>query len=148
VISHFTDLVAQYGYAAIFVVIALENVGLLLPGETILITAAIYAGETHGLNIISSRASSPSVARSRACSQASTRMERTRFLVFNGPGAVAWASTFGFGAYARGRRIEALSTAGACWSCCWWRLAQRLGYGFCVETVHASSARRIARPTR
>src|SRR5437762_3533918 len=50
--THLQDLLHTYGYAAIFGVIALENVGLPIPGETILLTAAIYAGETRGLNIV------------------------------------------------------------------------------------------------
>ncbi len=46
------DLVVQYGYFAIFVVIALESAGVPMPGETILISAAVYAGAHHGgLNI-------------------------------------------------------------------------------------------------
>ncbi|SFL69630.1 DedA family protein [Methylorubrum salsuginis] len=46
------DLIAHYGYLAIFVIITLESAGLPLPGETILLTAAIYAGSTGGLNIV------------------------------------------------------------------------------------------------
>lgn len=46
------DLIAHYGYLAIFVVITLESAGLPLPGETILLTSAIYAGSTGGLNIV------------------------------------------------------------------------------------------------
>jgi membrane protein DedA with SNARE-associated domain len=44
-------LLKTYGYVAIFVVIALENVGLPVPGETILITSAIFAASTHELNV-------------------------------------------------------------------------------------------------
>jgi membrane protein DedA with SNARE-associated domain len=44
-------LIAHYGYAAVFCVIALESAGIPLPGETILVTASIYAGTAHGLNI-------------------------------------------------------------------------------------------------
>jgi membrane protein DedA with SNARE-associated domain len=39
-------LIAHYGYAAVGVVVALENLGLPLPGETILILSAVYAA-TH-----------------------------------------------------------------------------------------------------
>ncbi|KQT61653.1 hypothetical protein ASG52_01870 [Methylobacterium sp. Leaf456] len=46
------DLIAHYGYLAVFVIITLESAGLPLPGETILLTAAIYAGSTGGLNIV------------------------------------------------------------------------------------------------
>ncbi len=44
-------LISDYGYFALFAVIALECAGLPLPGETMLIGAAIYAGETGGLGI-------------------------------------------------------------------------------------------------
>jgi membrane protein DedA with SNARE-associated domain len=46
-----TWLLAHYGYLAVVVLIALESMGIPLPGETMLITAAIYAGSTHRLNI-------------------------------------------------------------------------------------------------
>jgi membrane protein DedA with SNARE-associated domain len=45
-------LLHEYGYAGIFAIIALENLGLLLPGETILITSAIFAATTHELNAL------------------------------------------------------------------------------------------------
>ncbi len=46
------DLVVHYGYFAIFAVIALESAGIPMPGETILISAAVFAGARHGgLNI-------------------------------------------------------------------------------------------------
>ena len=48
---NFTELLSKYGYAAVFVIIALENLGVPVPGETILITAAIYAGTTHHLSV-------------------------------------------------------------------------------------------------
>ncbi|HEV2551881.1 MAG TPA: DedA family protein [Stellaceae bacterium] len=47
-ISHF---IAHYGYWAVAVVIALESIGLPLPGEATLIAAALYAGSTHETNI-------------------------------------------------------------------------------------------------
>jgi uncharacterized membrane protein YjjB (DUF3815 family) len=43
--------VQSYGYYAVFAFIALESVGIPLPGETALISAALYAGTTHHLNI-------------------------------------------------------------------------------------------------
>ncbi len=46
-----SELIASYGYLAVFVVIALESAGLPLPGETILLSAAIYAGSTGNLDI-------------------------------------------------------------------------------------------------
>src|SRR5213083_2281820 len=50
--AYLEHLLHAYGYAAIFAIIALENIGLLVPGETILITAAVFAATTHELNII------------------------------------------------------------------------------------------------
>jgi membrane protein DedA with SNARE-associated domain len=47
-ISH---LLSTYGYAAVFIVVMLESAGIPLPGETILISAAIYASTRHGLDI-------------------------------------------------------------------------------------------------
>jgi membrane protein DedA with SNARE-associated domain len=44
-------LIQQYGYGAIFLGVLLESIGLPLPGESLLIGAAIYAGTTHHLNI-------------------------------------------------------------------------------------------------
>lgn len=44
-------LVSAYGYWAVLVVVAMESMGLPLPGETILVAAAIYAGTTHGISI-------------------------------------------------------------------------------------------------
>ena len=46
------DLIAHYGYIAIFVIITLESAGLPLPGETVLLTAAAYAGSTGNINIV------------------------------------------------------------------------------------------------
>jgi membrane protein DedA with SNARE-associated domain len=45
------DLIAHYGYFAIFVIITLESAGLPLPGETVLLTSAAYAGSTGNINI-------------------------------------------------------------------------------------------------
>jgi membrane protein DedA with SNARE-associated domain len=44
-------LVESYGYAAVFVLVAVESLGVPLPGETSLIAAATYAGQTHKLSI-------------------------------------------------------------------------------------------------
>ena len=44
-------IITHYGYAAVFLLICLESLGIPLPGETILITAGVYAGTTHKLNI-------------------------------------------------------------------------------------------------
>jgi len=47
-----TNLVAQYGYFAVLVIVGLESTGVPLPGETTLVAAALYAGATHNLNIV------------------------------------------------------------------------------------------------
>lgn len=44
-------LIATYGYFGVAFVIGLESMGVPLPGETALISAALYAGTTHNLNI-------------------------------------------------------------------------------------------------
>ena len=44
-------LLTQYGYAAVFLLVGAESIGVPLPGETILITAGIYAGTTHNLSV-------------------------------------------------------------------------------------------------
>src|SRR5260370_40826956 len=45
------ELLASYGYVVIFGIILLESAGITLPGETVLIGAAIYAGSHHTLDI-------------------------------------------------------------------------------------------------
>ena len=44
-------LIAHHGYYALFALVALESLGIPLPGETILIAAGTYAGHTHRLNV-------------------------------------------------------------------------------------------------
>ena len=46
-----SQLVAAYGYWVVAAVVGLESMGLPLPGETMLIIAAVYAGTTHQLDI-------------------------------------------------------------------------------------------------
>ncbi|HET9733382.1 MAG TPA: DedA family protein [Acidimicrobiales bacterium] len=43
-------LLHSYGYSAVFALVASESLGIPLPGETILITASLYAASTHALN--------------------------------------------------------------------------------------------------
>lgn len=43
-------LIASYGYWALFILVAVESLGVPLPGETALIVAGTYAGTTHHLN--------------------------------------------------------------------------------------------------
>ena len=45
-----SQIIASYGYLALFALVAGESLGIPLPGETALITAAIYAGTTHRLS--------------------------------------------------------------------------------------------------
>jgi membrane protein DedA with SNARE-associated domain len=49
--TQIADILGTWGYFAIFLALALECAGLPLPGETILIGAAIYAGQTGELSI-------------------------------------------------------------------------------------------------
>lgn len=52
-ISHesLTHLVSTYGYWAVGGIVALESMGVPLPGEAVLIAASLYAGATHELDI-------------------------------------------------------------------------------------------------
>jgi membrane protein DedA with SNARE-associated domain len=45
------ELLASYGYVAIFAIILLESAGIPLPGETTLVAAALYAGAHDTLDI-------------------------------------------------------------------------------------------------
>jgi membrane protein DedA with SNARE-associated domain len=45
------DLVAHNGYWVVAALVALESMGAPVPGETVLVTAGIYAGTTQGLDI-------------------------------------------------------------------------------------------------
>src|SRR5260370_29389524 len=45
------SLLATYGYLAVFLFVGVESIGVPVPGETILVTAAIYAGTTGKLSI-------------------------------------------------------------------------------------------------
>jgi membrane protein DedA with SNARE-associated domain len=44
------QLISNYGYWALFALVAAESLGVPLPGETALIIAGTYAGTTHHLN--------------------------------------------------------------------------------------------------
>ncbi len=46
-----TQLVATYGVWAVLFFVAIESMGVPVPGETILLVAAVYAGATHQLSI-------------------------------------------------------------------------------------------------
>ena len=50
--THTLDtLLSNYGYAAVFVFVMIESLGVPFPGETMVITAALYAGSTHRLSV-------------------------------------------------------------------------------------------------
>jgi membrane protein DedA with SNARE-associated domain len=46
------ELIHQYGAWIVFALVLLESIGLPLPGEAILVTAAIFAGTTQELSIV------------------------------------------------------------------------------------------------
>ena len=46
-----SELIHQYGPLIVFALVCLESIGLPVPGETVLVSAAIYAGTTHDLNV-------------------------------------------------------------------------------------------------
>lgn len=49
--TNLQHLISTYGYWGVAVIVALESMGLPLPGEAALIAAALYAGATHALDI-------------------------------------------------------------------------------------------------
>jgi membrane protein DedA with SNARE-associated domain len=49
--EHLQQLIATHGYWAIALIVGLESMGLPMPGETILVLAAIYAAADPALNI-------------------------------------------------------------------------------------------------
>lgn len=49
--GHLHSWINDYGYEAVFVFVGLESIGVPIPGETALITAALYAATTHHLHI-------------------------------------------------------------------------------------------------
>jgi membrane protein DedA with SNARE-associated domain len=49
--GHLKSWIDSYGYEAVFLLVGLESIGVPLPGETALITAALYAAATQRLSI-------------------------------------------------------------------------------------------------
>ncbi|MHB1613295.1 MAG: DedA family protein [Actinomycetes bacterium] len=45
------SMLVRYGYLAVFLLVGLESLGIPLPGETMLVLAAVYAGTTGRLSI-------------------------------------------------------------------------------------------------
>jgi membrane protein DedA with SNARE-associated domain len=50
-LSQVATLISTHGYWIVAAIVAIESMGIPAPGETALITAAIFAGTTHRLNI-------------------------------------------------------------------------------------------------
>jgi membrane protein DedA with SNARE-associated domain len=44
------QFIVRYGYLAVFAFVAVESLGVPIPGETVLIAAGTYAGATHALS--------------------------------------------------------------------------------------------------
>ena len=44
-VEHLQPFVEHYGYFAVMLIVALESAGVPMPGETVLIAAAIFAGK-------------------------------------------------------------------------------------------------------
>ena len=49
--SALDDLLSNFGYLAVFALVGIESLGIPAPGETMLVTASVYAGVTHNLEI-------------------------------------------------------------------------------------------------
>jgi membrane protein DedA with SNARE-associated domain len=49
--SEIVFILSNYGCWAVFAFVAMESMGALLPGEAILVGAAIYAGDSHNMQI-------------------------------------------------------------------------------------------------
>ena len=50
-LEHLRHLISAYGYWSVAVIVALESMGLPLPGETVLVVAALYAATHHDTSI-------------------------------------------------------------------------------------------------
>ena len=50
--AYVEPFVASYGLWAVFVIVMLESAGVPMPGETALVSAAVFAGATGGLRIL------------------------------------------------------------------------------------------------
>lgn len=161
---HLAGLLHEYGYGLIAVLIGLESMGLPLPGESLLIGAALYAGTTHELSmpLVVAAASLGAIVGDNlgyligrsvgyrllhryggyvrltpqrleagrwlfarhggkvvlfgrfvailrtlaALLAGANRMPWPHFFAANAAGGIAWASLYGFGAYALGKEIK------------------------------------------
>ena len=75
----------HYGYLAVVGLVLIEDFGVPVPGETILVLAAVFAG--------------------------TTGMRWTRFLVFNSIGAALWVATWTSIGYLSGSHLNAIYDA-------------------------------------
>lgn len=75
--SEIPHLISTCGYAAVAGIVALESIGIPLPGETTLIAAALVAGTTNDLNVwlVSMRRSGE---RQRLCAPSCSENRRRR----------------------------------------------------------------------
>ena len=64
-------LLSEFGLLAVFAFVGIESLGIPLPGETMLVTAAVYAGATGKLEIELVLLSLDGRARSSATTSAS-----------------------------------------------------------------------------
>jgi membrane protein DedA with SNARE-associated domain len=161
-----THLIATYGYIAIAVIVGLESMGLPLPGESVLVAAALYTSQ-HDHNIVGvvSAAAAGAIVGDNigywigrefgyrlllrygtaiglsaskiklgqylflrhggkvvffgrfvavlrilaALLAGVNRMDWNRFLLANAAGGILWACAIGFGAYAFGRTVLAVT---------------------------------------
>jgi membrane protein DedA with SNARE-associated domain len=50
--AEMTHLLITYGYLIIFALVAIESMGIPVPGESTLLLASVYAGTTHHLSVV------------------------------------------------------------------------------------------------
>ncbi|HEX7797300.1 MAG TPA: DedA family protein [Vicinamibacterales bacterium] len=124
-------LILAHGYWIVAAIVGLESMGIPLPGETTLVTAGIYAGTTHHLNIAFVIAAAAvgaiagdnlgfwvgrkfgydfAVRHSRVLRLTSTRLEIGRYLFQRHGGKVVF-----FGRFFSGLRTFAAFLAGVNW---------------------------------
>jgi membrane protein DedA with SNARE-associated domain len=92
---------ANAGYSLVFALIAVETMGIPVPGETALITAALLAhdGEMSIELLIG-------LAAAAAILGDNIGFAWPRFLFWNALGGICWATTVGVGAYLVGHAFE------------------------------------------
>ncbi|GAC1675209.1 MAG: DedA family protein [Ktedonobacteraceae bacterium] len=121
VTDNLQQFLTTYGYWAVFLFVAIESTGIPFPGESMLLVAAIYAGNTHRLSIVLVIVAAACgailgdtlgflVGRDGAAFLAGVnRMLWRRFLLYNALGGIAWATIYGLGGYLLGKQINRLT---------------------------------------